>query len=210
MITVCIGRRELGKSTLGYYMVQKISPRVIFDPRAQFQGNIQTTVDPDALLTMLDNNQEVIIQPLHLEDDTQALAEVLQQWLSEDKTRRLGVLIDEVGLLDLSAWDWLFRCSERGLVQFVLTFHRPVDLHTDMRAIMDTLCLFRMTMPNDLDVIENMCGAAVRDQVETLQEFEFIVFDAARGEVKRTFRKQDRASWYVPLRARRSPAELLP
>lgn len=203
MITACVGRRGLGKSTLAAFMVGQVTPRVILDPRAQFSGNVITTADPETILAALDDDKEIIIQPRNLERDTDETAAAVQTWLQEDKRRHCAVLIDEVGLLDLSAWDWLFRCSERKLVHFVLTFHRPVDLHTDMRAITDQLCLFRMTMPNDLREVQDLCGEDVRALVEDLDECEFVVYDLGRGTVKNVYRRAARNSWYVPLGAPR-------
>lgn len=194
MITINLGRRELGKTTLSFSMISKLRYQIILDPRHQFTGPVCKPIAGD-IYDKLERGERVLIHPgKNLQDITNRLADIVRDWVEANPTAQVGVLLDECGLLDLSEWEYLFRCLPRHSVYFVLTTHRPVDIPTFLRGISDTFCLFRATQDIDLVWIEKHCGRGVSDQVRLLKSREFIVWDDALGTSRKV---TNPSTWFV-------------
>jgi hypothetical protein len=188
MITLCLGRRELGKTTLADYFTKARRPRLILDPRAQFDPDASdvlcrdVTKDGDAILDGLGTGRTVIVQPVRpLQAHVDALGVIVESYLLDDKTRELSILFDEARLYKLEEWDWVLRCAPRKLTTFVFTAHRPKDINTDIRALADMLCLFQMTQQHDLVVIEERCGPEVAAKLTSLQSRQFVSWDDVKA-----------------------------
>lgn len=204
MITIVLGRREVGKSTLAYHLVRSSRPAVVLDPRLMFAtddpiGDLPD--DLDGLDDALGPQSIAIIQPNDdLAGTTRELAVWIRDWCRDHPGREtLSILLDECALLDLATpeWDWVFRCAPRDRVAIVLTAHRPRDLSTNIRAIADYWCIFRTTQEHDLKVIEERCGVDFVEDVRDLSPREFMVWDDTRA-VKT--RRDNPAAWFVPIR----------
>lgn len=202
MIVTCLGRRELGKTTLAWFMAQRSDRVIALDPRAMFP-----TADPigdlpgDAgelwrRLQDPDDKSPIVVQPADdLPGTVNALARIVREWCQND-AGTLAVILDECGLLDLRAWDWVFRCSPRDRITVILTAHRPRDISTTVRALADTWCIFRTTQPHDLDALADRCGDDVVLRVRALAPREFVCWDDARGQLSLY---RDPSMWFVPL-----------
>jgi hypothetical protein len=203
MIALCLGRRELGKTTLALYLASRKRKSIILDPRS-----LIPTTDPigdlpgdeSEFLARLDDPdvRQIVVQPQdRLDETTHRLASLVRQWsVTSGDGETLAVVLDEAALLDLRGWDWVFRCSPRQRLLVILTAHRPQDIPTTIRALADSWCIFRTTQRHDLDAIEERCGERVRAEVQRLKPREFVLWDDARSEM-RIYR--DPTLWFVPV-----------
>jgi hypothetical protein len=87
------------------------------------------------------------------------------------------------------------RCSPRQLTTIALTAHRPQDISTDIRALVDHWCIFRTTQSHDLEAIEERCGERTKAIVQTLDRFQFVEWNDARGEIRL---HRDGSKWRTP------------
>ena len=202
MIALCIGRKEQGKTTLGYHLARSMPTRVIFDPREHFFTSPCVEEDSSNLLELLDTKQEVIIKPPDFyPEHFNNTCEQLRTWIRENREEEFALLVDEsydVKTPDFMppALDWLMRKTKRKQVRIIFTMHRPVDVATDVRALADHWFMFHMTLENDLKIVRDRCGSEVAEMVSTLKEREFIDWDDGRA----TWRKvSDAQAWYVSL-----------
>jgi hypothetical protein len=117
---------------------------------------------------------------------------------------RLAFLVDEMRFLDTEAstaedFNYVLRCTERSSSTIILTAHRPADISTHLRSIVDVWCLFYTTQEHDLEVIAERCSDRVADRVSKLKPRQFVVWDDTKTD------HQDREvltpdAWYVPLK----------
>lgn len=205
MIFYNVGRREVGKTTLAYYLVSKQMTRIIFDPRGQFPTSARVETS-EAVIAAFDalyerGSGEIVISPEH---DIQGLFELtsreVKRWIRDG--RNVAYLVDEVSLIDPSPrpgadeFDWILRLCPRRQAIIVITGHRPTDLPTKVRAIMDFWLLFQMTLENDLEVVEKKCGRTIRDELVRLQPYQFIVWDDSKATASTN---KNSAAWYLRL-----------
>ena len=202
MIYLCLGRREMGKTTLAAYLVRESNPRVLFDPRGLYPAvrrattvqEIQQAFDEAEIR---EGQIEIVITP-----DSQCQAcfawtcKEVKAWLQQD--RAVAFVIDEMRFVDtdIEELDWILRCATRESVRVVFTGHRPSDVPTDIRAITDYWLLFQATQEHDLKVIRERCTESVASTVERLAPRHFVAWDDARAQ-STVYRYPDR--WYVPL-----------
>lgn len=210
-----VGRRELGKTTLAYYMTRKQRRRVILDPRGMIptdgRDRVRDVADlPDAFDQLAANSgADVICTP---DENVQACFDVLcrelRQLLTDDDTptATTAFLVDEMRFVDTTApsFDWLLRCAPRAAVSVILTAHRPIDVPPDIRGIADQWIVFKSTHDADLKLIGQHCGADVAATVQQLAPYEFVAWDDARGAA--TVYKNSSA-WFVPLRDSRRESD---
>jgi len=207
MIYLIVGRREQGKTTLGLWMLRRGSAaRAIFDPRGLITpwlgGEVVDTADDLPLaFQMLNQRQltEVVYRPV---DDVSVafrdFSRELAEWVRQDRTRGLRVLVDEAGFVQLATTDflWLLRCSQRDRVDVFITAHRPADIPTDVRAIADHWLLFPIRQEHDLRVVSERCGSEVAARVETLPAHHCVHWDDSRSAWDVL---ADPTAWYLDL-----------
>src|SRR5262245_29418207 len=203
MIVLIIGRRLMGKTTLGRYVSLKSSERVTIDPRGMLprDGAIVATSPAEAEAAITSQAREVVIIPKRSVQPTYEHAiESVARRVERYNPRSLTVMIDELRFVPnpiTPALDWLMRCSDPSCVNVVFTCHRPVDVPTDIRAIADHWFLFRMTLEHDLKVIGERSDRAA-SIVAKLPERHFVAWDDAKGELTV---HTDPKRWLVPLRS---------
>jgi hypothetical protein len=204
VIYLALGRRRLGKTTLTYYMAQRIAQRVMFDPRGLIDApsvRVRSAEHLRTLLAMRDDTmpEEIVITPDdRLQEAFDATARYVKQW-SRTHDASLFFLVDEarfVDLLDSAAFEYLLRAAPPNQIHIAITAHRPADVPTDIRAISDHWLLFRTTQEHDLKVIEERCGVAVKRRVMALKPHEFVHWDDGASQWAAN---TNPASWYVPL-----------
>ena len=209
MIYLILGRREQGKTTLGLWMLRRgQAARAIFDPRgliAPMAGGtrIETIDDIPIGFAALSGRSitELIYTP---EFDVRPAFEIfageLAAWVRDDRTRALRVLVDEAGFapLDTSEFLWLLRCSRRDRVDVVITAHRPADIPTDVRAIVDHWLIFPMRQEHDLRVITERCGSPVAQRVSELPDHWCVHWDDSRSTAQLL---SDPTVWYLDMEA---------
>jgi hypothetical protein len=210
MIYNLIGRRERGKTTLGYGMARKLRKRIIIDARQMIQRidvvRIHRADDlRPALLELVTDDavSEVVYQP---QDDDLEVA--FDAWTAATKERIVlspsipfAVMVDEVSFykLETARFQWLAKCTPREAVHIILTAHRPADIPTSIRAIADHWCIFSTTQEHDLDVIEKRSGSPrVVNAIRRLQGRSYVHWDDARGEMAVC---DDPKVWFVALKS---------
>jgi hypothetical protein len=209
MITVIIGFTGQGKSTLAYKVSERAPTRVIFDPRGQYHTTGDVIPDAADLYDLLDNRYEVIVRPgrgSEVEANFDDTCRVIADWIEDNPHEEIAILVDEGRLIGLDSrtpslhFDWILRSAREGSpIDVIITCHRPIDVHTNIRAIANRLVFFRVQLPNDLDAIEDQCGSQVRDEVKKLLDRQFITWNNSRQQ----WRKVDRPeTWYTPIEKR--------
>lgn len=202
MIALCIGRKEQGKTTLGYHLAKKFPTRVIFDPREHFFTSDVVLTGAGGLYDALDTETEIIVKPEEFYPENFALVcEQLRNWVRDNREEEFSLLVDEsydVKTPDAMppALDWLMRKTKRKQCRIIFTAHRPVDIATDIRALSDNWFIFQTTQEHDLRIIAERCGPEVAEQVQGLKAREFINWDDSIGTWKKYI---DASAWYVSL-----------
>ena len=204
MITVIIGFTGQGKSTLAYYVSQRADTRAIFDPRGQFNTTADIIPDTGELPDLLDTRYEVIVRPgrgAAVEEAFDDFSRVVADWIEDNPYERIAVLVDEARLVGLDSkstslnFDWIVRSAREGSpIDVIITCHRPVDVSTNLRAIANRIVLFRVTLPTDLDAVEEQCGEAVAGEVRKLLDRQFITWNNSRQQWRKV---SDPQTWNI-------------
>jgi hypothetical protein len=203
MISLCIGRRTRGKSTLAYAIALQSDTRVIFDPRRQFGTTDDIIFEPGFLYESMSDRSEIIVQP-HEEISVifERVCFEIYDWIDDNQTEVLAFLVDEVRFLDTPGksypnFEKVLRFCDPEKVNVILTCHRPVDISVDIRAIADFWCMFQTTQEHDLSIIYQRCGQECANAVRDLRGKEFILWNDGEG----TFtKKMDSSSWFVDIK----------
>jgi len=204
MVYAIIGRRKQGKSTLMRFMGSRVPARMIFDPRRMFRADahavVATTREEFELACdrLLDQDvSEVVYSPSgSLQHGFGHFSEQMKRWIEEEPNRPIAFMIDEANKdfldTDNDAFQWAMRCCHWEIHQIMLTTHRPVDLTTKVRALVDHWCLFAVRQEHDLGVVRERCSVEVANIVQQLAMREFVHWDDTTGryEIKR-----DAESW---------------
>lgn len=198
MIYVITGRRELGKTTLARYLAHKRTPQFVIDPRAQWpmiegdQAPIVTDVADWRILAHLEAGFSVVLQPRNLDDAIATAAEIAEAYVSRDRGRELSLVLDESKLYEkyLASFGWVMRCCDRQRVNVILTAHRPQDVSTDVRAILDTWCIFRTTQAHDLQAIAERTSDRTALLASQLEPRHFVAWDDAAVEKNLSIHKR--------------------
>jgi hypothetical protein len=191
VISLVLGRREQGKSTLAYHLALKSDTRVIFDPRSQFHTSSDIISDDFDLLNLLDTRYEIIVQPEHSVPEVfERCAWSVNEWIKENPDEQLCFLLDEARFIETvkkipPSLDAILRMAPRKTTHTIFTAHRPSDISVDIRAIADFWFLFHTTQEHDLKAIAERCGNDVADEVSTLKPFEIIVWDDGIGKARK-------------------------
>lgn len=133
-------------------------------------------------------------------EDFSAFAEAirLEQLLKHPPEHPVVILLDEAYNLQggvyvhpvLAAAN---RLATEGKIYIIQAVHGPKEIAPLMRRQMDEFYLFRQNDPNDLDVIEERCGAECREIVARLPLHHVLKFNAK----DRTFQQwHDPRGWY--------------
>ena len=206
MVIVIIGFTGQGKSTLAEHLARKADTVLIVDPRSQFHTTSDIIPDAAELYEMLNDRTEIIVQPgrgRSLEDVFDRSCTELANWIEDNPTERIAFVPDEGRLLGLDSksvpldFDWIVRSAREGSpIDVIITCHRPVDVSTNIRAIANRLIYFPMMLPSDLVLVEDQCGPIVAEQVRTLKERQFVVWNNSRQQWRKI---TDPQSWFVQL-----------
>jgi hypothetical protein len=196
-----IGRRFQGKTTLGVWMIDGengIERRAILDPRGLIRRRGAVVVRTKTKLRLAfdalaaGDVVEVVYSPIEPHAEAfEAFAGELLHWTQAYNDLEIGVLVDEATFYGaLGARDpesrratfmQVFKSCSLDRFHIVLTCHRPTDLATDVRALLNRWCIFRTTQEHDLEAIRKRCAAAVADEVQQLADRDFVKWDDDDG-----------------------------
>lgn len=206
MIYLCIGRRELGKTTLAYFMLKAIDNRYVLDARRMIKqrgSHIETVEDigsaSDVAFAVANGEiEEMIYQPI--EAPSFAFTEyvrVLRDIVIEYPHAEIGILIDEASFYDLDddSFQWIAKCAPRNKVHIFITAHQPKDIPTSIRAIADHWFMFYTTQQTDLDRIEEKSPEAA-DMVRALKGRSYVHWDDAHAKLSVNHYP---SNWFIPL-----------
>jgi hypothetical protein len=206
MITGIIGFTGQGKSTLAYYVGKRAPTLVIFDPRGQYHTTDDVIPDATGLYELLDERYEVIVRPgrgAAVEESFDETCRITADWIEDNPHENICLLVDEGRLVGLDSknvslhFDWIVRSAREGApIDVVITCHRPVDLHPNIRAISNRLVWFRAMLPGDLETIEDQCGPEVAGEVKKLLDRQFITWNNSRQQWRKVVNSE---SWKVEI-----------
>lgn len=218
MLIANCGRRGTGKTTLGAYMIDRRPRRAAIETRPLIRRPGAVVIRSAARLGELfdalaeGDIDELVFSPTDT-DHAKAFdvfVAQLRRWCLEYPALELGVLIDEsrmYGEIDRSkTFMWLMKSCDPALIDLVLTSHRPANLPTEVRALLNRWCLFRTTQEHDLKAIAEHCTADVVDLVKELPGREYVAWNDDDGtyEVNRA-----PCIWQTDLRPAGAEASIL-
>lgn len=202
MITLVIGRRVRGKTTLGYAISLQKETRAIFDPRKRLHTTSDIISSPETLYDLLDQRSEVIVQPNdYIRQNFDRMTFEFFDWVEDNQAERAALMVDEARFLDLPNTEYphmdkILKFTNPEMVDSIFTCHRPQDISTDIRALADYWCIFQTTQEHDLKVINERCGPQVVEIVKSLQGRDYLLWNDNDG----TFVvKNDPIKWFVRL-----------
>lgn len=209
MLTLVIGRREQGKTTLAYAIALQSPTRVIFDPRKTFRTiesldvvRSVSAAEP-SVYDLLDTDPELLVQPRDdVKNNFDLLTLEVSQWVENNPDEKICLLCDEVLFIETPDTDYvgldrLTRFSDRRMCDVILTCHRPGDVSTGLRAIADFWCIFHTTQEHDLKVIRERCGEEAANIVDNLKPREYLLWNDGIGNYTV---KRDPSAWFVDLK----------
>lgn len=204
MLSLFIGKRELGKTTLAVFVSQSYAKRVIFDPRHMIntaplvlsEGQIK-----GVLYEILDARADVVIRPkFDVQTAFDEMCSEIMEWIDDNPNVKFCLFIDEIRFIQSPEsnqyFDFIVRCTDGNMVAVLMTMHGIPDASTDLRRIADFLVLFQLTLAADVDTIRERCGDEVAEKVQTLKPYQYIVWNDRNGSWKEHY---DSAKWFVPI-----------
>lgn len=201
MLSVIIGRRRQGKSTLALSLAMSREKTIIvFDPNDQY-GNLPVIQDMAEWMPKTTPESIGRILPSDLIPDWEALAQFLDggAWTWGEYV----LILDECSMLMTSQklhpnLERYARTSPKD-VDVILTTHRTVDVHTLFRALATDWYIFHQHLDRDLEVIADNFGVDVAEAARTLPEFQPIHFWLAKGGTPEWSIWDDPRAWFVDI-----------
>jgi hypothetical protein len=187
VIALCIGRKEQGKTTLGYHLVSSMPQRIVFDPRDRFKTT-DLIEDSNVIYDALEECQPEVI--VYAADSTafhfaNTCIEV-KDFAKRHADRRFGFLVDEVGLALENGipedFGWMLKATKKDQARIVMTTWRPQEVPPLIRSQLDHCFMFKTTERRDLDFIEEQCGEEAAAMVQKLPPYYFVHCDDSGPE----------------------------
>lgn len=201
MLTVIIGRRKTGKSTLALSIAKtRHHTIIVFDPNNQF-GNLPHIDNIDEFMENSDPGTMGRIVPTDVEADFDALAEALDggSW----KWGEYTLIVDEGSFLMSpqkvnAALERYARTSPKD-VAVIVTTHRSKDINPLLRALATDTFIFNQQLRRDIEVIADTFGEEVAEESKTLGEYVVIHCWLDRGGVMESETWDNPAEWYIDI-----------
>lgn len=215
MNAIFVGEKRSGKTTLAFHLALETNGGiVVFDPKKEFRDWPATVSDTDSLNRAIKEKHRVVIwrppSDIEIQDSWDALAD----WILEkhdialangwDKTNFIfTLLVDEAYNLQSHArihpklLRILSQCRPE-ILNVYQTFQSVKNVNSDSRSRVSDWFLFTITLPTDLDRLEEFAMPEVIEQVRTLPEHEYVHFLNEKGTVSSEV-VTDSESWYENL-----------
>jgi hypothetical protein len=212
---IFVGEKRSGKTTLAFHLaLETTGGIVVFDPKKEFRGWPATVSDVAGLNRAIKEKHRVVIWRPQYEREIAESWEPLADWilakhdiaLAEgwDKTGfNFTVIVDEAynlqshARIDAKLLRILSQCRPEVLNIFQ-TFQSVKNVNSDSRSRVSDWYLFTITLPTDLDRLEEFAMPEVIEQVRTLPEHEYVHFLNEKGTVSSEIVK-DSDSWFENL-----------
>jgi hypothetical protein len=204
MLVLDIGRRELGKTTLGLHIARYYDTRVLWDPRHMISTTNDILTDGQVtgvLYGMLETRNEIIIRPeFNVEQTFEEMCMEIFDWLKDNPGKRFALLFDEARFVknpeQNKYFDSIVRCMPSKDVAVIITAHGVPDINTHLRRIADFWIIFQLTLEADIQTVRERCGNIVATEVQSLKPYQFIIWDDGRQKFRKELNSQ---KWYTPL-----------
>ena len=215
MNAIFVGEKRSGKTTLAFHLaLETVGGIVVFDPKKEFRGWPATVSDVAALNKAIKEKHRVIIWRPQYEREIAESWEPLADWILERHDIALAngwdkqgyhftVLVDEAynlqshARIDQKLLRILSQCRPEVLNVFQ-TFQSVKNVNSDSRSRVSDWYLFTITLPTDLDRLEEFAMPEVIEQVRTLPEHEYVHFLNEKGTVSSEV-VTDSDSWFESL-----------
>lgn len=215
MNAIFVGEKRSGKTTLAFHLALETNGGiVVFDPKKEFRGWPATVSGVSELEKAIREKHRVVIWRPQYEREISESWEPLADWILErhdialaNGWDKLGyhftVLVDEAynlqshARIDQKLLRILSQCRPEVLNVFQ-TFQSVKNVNSDSRSRVSDWYLFTITLPTDLDRLEEFAMPEVIEQVRTLPEHEYVHFLNEKGTVSSEIVK-DSDSWYESL-----------
>lgn len=215
MNAIFVGEKRSGKTTLAFHLALETNGGiVVFDPKKEFRGWPATVSSVPELERAIKEKHRVVIWRPQYEREIAESWEPLADWILERHDIALAngwdkvgyhftVLVDEAynlqshARIDQKLLRILSQCRPEVLNVFQ-TFQSVKNVNSDSRSRVSDWYLFTITLPTDLDRLEEFAMPEVIEQVKTLPEHEYVHFLNEKGKVASEIVK-DSDSWYESL-----------
>lgn len=215
MNAIFVGEKRSGKTTLAFHLALETNGGiVVFDPKKEFRGWPATVSSISELEKAIREQHRVVIWRPQYEREIAESWEPLADWILEQHDRALAdnwdklgyhftVLVDEAynlqshARIDAKLLRILSQCRPEILNVFQ-TFQSVKNVNSDSRSRVSDWFLFTITLPTDLDRLEEFAMPEVIEQVRTLPEHEYVHFLNEKGTVSSEI-VTDSDSWFESL-----------
>ena len=184
VITVVVGKKGSGKTTLARDLVLAAPRRLIMDPMWEHTDGVIVTsfAGFEAYVRPLRHARYAVICRFMDDDDRDAVVDLLTD--GEPNNAPLPsvvVLLDEVDRMCSPSTipEGLRRLVNYGRhfnVSLVAVARRPRQMHRDVTANADRICIGQTQEPRDLDYLAEFIGQELADRAAGLGEHEFVVW----------------------------------
>lgn len=203
MIALCIGRKEQGKTTLGYHLVAPVPQRVIFDPKEKFKTTDLIANGMDVYDALNDCQPEIIVYAgSYTTERFSEYSKDVNEWARQNRDKKFGFLVDEAGMAldDGIPEDFgsLLKTAPKDQARIVMTTWRAVEIPPLIRSQIDHWFIFKNLEPRDLEIIEERCGEEASALVQTLPLHAFVHVNDEHAE-RITKVVDDPSLWYVDI-----------
>jgi hypothetical protein len=215
MNAIFVGEKRSGKTTLAFDMALRENGGVIvFDPKKEFRDWPATVSSIAELEKAIKDKHRVIIWRPALNEFADDSFDALADWVMEKHALALAkgwdkqgssftLLIDEAYNLQSHAWmnqklmKILSECRPEILNVFQ-TFQSVKNVNSDSRSRVSDWYLFTITLPTDIKRLEEFAQPEVLQEVQTLDEHQYVHFLNEKGKVASEV-VTDADSWYRDL-----------
>lgn len=194
-LTVVIGRKHCGKTTLARQLIAGSRRRILIDPLREFREGV-IVEDYRALVAYLERQRHapfysVILRTLEPREELAAIGLTVHGDPNAALLPGVTLLIDEADRLcnPSSLPPELFRLANYGRhfqVSAILIARRPKRIHHDLTSQADHIYIGPTFEPADVDYLEEYIGAELARKAKAIRQVgEFVHFDASsRGELE--------------------------
>lgn len=200
MNAIFVGEKRSGKTTLAFHIALRltIGGIVVFDPKKEFRDWPATVHSVAELQAAVNQKHRVIIWHVPSDKDAGESFDELADWIlaTHDKAMsrnwdRVGfhftLLVDEAytvqnhARINAKLMRILSQCRPEILNVFQ-TFQSIKNVNSDSRSRVSDWFLFTITLPSDLDRLEEFAMPEVIEDVRHLDEHEYIHFLNEKGK----------------------------
>ncbi|MBS3917904.1 MAG: hypothetical protein KG012_03345 [Deltaproteobacteria bacterium] len=183
-ISVIIGRKGQGKTTLASRLIQNIKKVIIIDTLIEYTGSAQINIDEDLIKNLnyfFNNSTEFRLSitpenPAEFED----VINILKRY------KNYTLLLDEVGIWSNPSYIpdslyWILRFGRHSQINQIYAARRPTELNRMMSALADRFYIFNTIEPRDLEYIAKITDSSLINEIKNIKQFNYINYKISEG-----------------------------